>query len=366
LTSPAAPDDLSPAELERIYIERIHPDLFRGIAVDSSPDAPVVHFIAGQPGAGKEAIEEHMMRRLPPGNTVKINTDDLRRYHPRYEEFARSDDLTAASRVHFAASLWTNAALANARELRANVSMSTTFYTRWQPYNLAADFHDAGYTVRAKVVALDNIRSELQTYQRYQNERDKNGFGRFVPLQVQQTAYDGLPEALNDIDTDPEVFHEISVVRPDNQEIYNNMLKVKDVPIQLDGKAGLLFQPSAPGWERPAGAEAAVLRERGRAWGPAEYDSFARSVGRLSSRLSPELLTAVKEMPGRTNNLEHRERLQKIIDSATARPGSPVTSNAAALRTAPGTRPPAQASPSTPRPAHFPPASAPRTRRASV
>jgi len=74
---------LDSSEHVRIYSKIIEPTSF----LDTSPvEKPKLLIIGAQTGAGKSKIVELSIKEFADNNVVTVNTDDLRAYHPRFEE----------------------------------------------------------------------------------------------------------------------------------------------------------------------------------------------------------------------------------------------------------------------------------------
>ncbi|MET9987864.1 zeta toxin family protein [Streptomyces rochei] len=82
-------------ENERIFRERIVPDLLEGRA---SQETPTVVFLVGQPGAGKSRVTELVAAQLNRhGGFVDADSDLYKPYHPAYAaRMAQDDTLMAA------------------------------------------------------------------------------------------------------------------------------------------------------------------------------------------------------------------------------------------------------------------------------
>ncbi|CAL9332526.1 zeta toxin family protein [Streptomyces sp. enrichment culture] len=83
---------LSPEENERIFRERIVPDLLEGRA---SQETPTVVFLVDQPGAGKSRVTELVAAQINRhGGFVDVDSDLYKPYHPAYAELMAQDATT--------------------------------------------------------------------------------------------------------------------------------------------------------------------------------------------------------------------------------------------------------------------------------
>lgn len=80
--------DVSPEELQRIFDELIQPRLFRNAKPYPRGERPVLVQLGGQLAAGKShALNDIVVRHG--GRIVQLSPDQLRTFHPRYEEIMR-------------------------------------------------------------------------------------------------------------------------------------------------------------------------------------------------------------------------------------------------------------------------------------
>lgn len=86
---------LPEAENQRIFRERIVPDLLEGRAAQ---DTPTVVFLVGQPGAGKSKVTELVARTLNRhGGFVDVDSDLYKPYHSAYAALMAQDDTLMAA-----------------------------------------------------------------------------------------------------------------------------------------------------------------------------------------------------------------------------------------------------------------------------
>ncbi|MBX9670672.1 MAG: zeta toxin family protein [Candidatus Obscuribacterales bacterium] len=91
---------LEPSENQAIFEREIEPAL---LLVTSEVTKPKAVLIAAQTGAGKSGLLKKTQEELQE-NAIFVNTDELRRHHPRYEESGRLGDLESAARTQHEAS----------------------------------------------------------------------------------------------------------------------------------------------------------------------------------------------------------------------------------------------------------------------
>ncbi len=115
---------LSEPEHQEIFENDISPDLFMGAASNARPVAII---FGGQPGAGKSLAVDLAVQELEQcGGAIQIVGDDLRAYHPAYEQLMLEDDKTAAFYTDRDTGAWVEKAIAVAKLQRCNLIIEGT------------------------------------------------------------------------------------------------------------------------------------------------------------------------------------------------------------------------------------------------
>ncbi|MGC9670948.1 zeta toxin family protein [Planosporangium sp. 12N6] len=257
---------LTEAEAARIFVQDIVPDLLAG---GQPSEQPIVVIVAGQPGAGKSRAQAALLAALGREDTVSIDADDLRPYHPRYDELARADDLTASARAHPEAARWVSMAIDYVITRHVDVVVSATLGSPDTAATMIDRFRQADYRVEVAVVAVDDVRSRLGVLSRYQSQRDQLGIGRYVPPDAQRRAYTGLLDTVDRIDRE-HLVDAVHVYNRNGQQLYTN-------------------QRAATGWDQTAGTRAAIEIERARGWTPDEATQVVTTANELARYLRVEL-----------------------------------------------------------------------------
>ncbi len=257
---------LSAQESQRRFHERIVP---RYLAHGVPQERPVLVIVAGQPGAGKSAVENRVHADLG-GGTVTIDADDLRPTHPDYVPLALENDRTAAPATHADASRWVEMAKDYCISNRFNVVYSTTMRGAEFAEQDINRFKQAGYRVEVVALAVHEATSRLGVLSRYQQGREDVGFGRYVPDAFQRDAYAGLLSSLDHID-DRHLADAVHIYLRDGTRVYTN---------ELDDNGE---------WAHPAGSRAAVEEARGRPWNHEEIQAFRDRAAELAHQLPADL-----------------------------------------------------------------------------
>ncbi len=250
---------LDAAEHARIFRERIVPREFAG-AVPAT--TPTVVLMGGQPGSGKSGLLDAAERELstPEAPSVQVVGDDLRDYHPAYQELLRVDDLSAAAQTDADAGRWVQLCLEHARRVGCSVVVEGTMRRPEVPLATARAFRDAGYQVEAWVMAVDPLSSRLGILARYHAQREAFGVGRFTVDAAHDAAVVGMLDSLDTVQ-DAGVVDRFRIMRRGPHVIAD-----------------------VPGTATASRLRAVVEQERTRAWTTAEltaFQSIAENVDRL-------------------------------------------------------------------------------------
>ncbi|WP_432983087.1 zeta toxin family protein [Dactylosporangium sp. CA-233914] len=281
-------------EAERIFTDDIVPERLTG----TPQQQPVAVFVVGQPGAGKSVAQAAVLARLGRTDAVAIDVDDLRTYHPRYEELALADDRTAAAYTQRDAQRWLRMSIAEATSRRYDIVLSTTFADPGHAEALINRFRALAYAPQVAILAVHELHSRLGVLDRYQADRVLLGYGRYTPPDYQRTAYAGLLATADRIDQHrlADVVH---VYQRNGHELYRNQL--------IDGL-----------WQQPPATRTAV--EQGRAASLASTgttDLFTRAAvlaPTLPDELRPDLAQLLADATAAT-----RRDVRQLADTIATR-----------------------------------------------
>lgn len=247
---------LTEQDNERIFRSRIVPSELPG----TRQGRPVVVFVAGQTGAGKTSVTALAAAALARrGTAVNINLDTYKPYHPRYDQLVAENDATAGAYTSIDGHKWMEKAEAYAIEQRFDVVMESAMREPRDFEEPARRFRAAGYQVEVLIVAVHESQSRLGALDRYVQQVNDFGRGRFIDPQIHDTCYQGVLRSSDAIDAE-HLADRVFVVRRDAHVVYSNQLGP-------DGR-----------WQRPVGTSAAIEAERNRPWSPQETHQYLNNV----------------------------------------------------------------------------------------
>ena len=254
---------LAPEQHRAIYADRIAPRLFRTASPVETPTAVV---LGGQPGAGKSAmIAQAAQDFREAGGIVRIIGDNLRSFHPGYEELQRRDDRTAAFFTDRDSGQWIELAIADAARRRCNVVVEGTMRVPDKVAETLALFRSNGYATDARALAVSPELSALGILQRFVAQKEDRGFGRMTSKQAHNAALAGMLDTLDRIQ-DERLADRLTIYRRGNEALHSIALG----------------DPAQPGEPR---ARAIVEAERARPLARQEADYVRAEMQRLAPAL---------------------------------------------------------------------------------
>lgn len=178
------------------------------------------------------------------GGIVRIIGDNLRAFHPGYEDLQRRDDRTAAFYTDRDSGRWIEMAIADAAQRRCNVVVEGTMRLPDKVAETLALFRGGGYATEARALAVSPELSALGILQRFVAQKEDRGFGRMTSRQAHNAALAGMLDTLDRIQHD-RLADSLTIYRRGNEVLH-----------RLD-----LGRPAQPGEPR---ARAIVEAERAR------------------------------------------------------------------------------------------------------
>jgi len=258
---------LSEQEHQSIFEKEIVPDLFARVVTSKNPVAVI---FGGQPGAGKSASVDNVIKELKLfGGAVLIEGDALRDFHPMYQKLMDMDDKTAAFYTDRDSGKWVEKSIAYAKEKRFNVVIEGTMRNPDVVESTMKNLREAGYEIDACALAVSWQLSEQGIIQRYENQKLDRGVGRMTTPEAHKAAYDGMLNTLERIERD-NLADRVTISRRGGEVIYSNELE-----------NGI--------WKETPQARLAVETERSRPLTPQEAYQFAAGYATLVQQVeAPE------------------------------------------------------------------------------
>lgn len=191
----SAPGGLSAAELQRIFNEDIRPYYFP----DNQPTAtrPTIVLVGGQPGSGKSNATPRLIKERP--GIIPLSGDDLRAFHPQYEQLMEAGPLTAGPVLARATAVWVRAAIEYARDTRRSLMLEGTFHTPQVTLDTATQYRRAGFSTELVALATPRMDSLLSAAGRYFTSHEAARDPRWTTLAAHERGWQGTREILTRI-----------------------------------------------------------------------------------------------------------------------------------------------------------------------
>ncbi|MDR3414767.1 MAG: zeta toxin family protein [Nevskia sp.] len=168
----------------------LHEQLLREIIEDLFSDrsrelTPAAYFVGGQPGAGKSnAIIRVNKARREGSELPVIQGDDLRLYHPQYEEFMQRDDRTMSENTRHDANRWTNEVIDHAARNGFSFIAELSMRDPDRTVRVLSRVKGANVEVNLIVLAVHRHWSLARTLGRYYMEKSIGGTARYVSPEI--------------------------------------------------------------------------------------------------------------------------------------------------------------------------------------
>jgi UDP-N-acetylglucosamine kinase len=175
--------------------------------------------IGGQPGSGKSSLINAIKNKFD-GDVVVLNSDDVKAFHPEYENMLRDNPDKADEQVqdysNHVIKLLKKHLVANGY----NVLVEGTLRNSDTPLKAAQEFKDSGYKVEVHILSVNEHESWIRCINRYEMDVDKNGYGRSVTKDYHDNAYKNIPTTLKDV-INSNHFDNIIIYDREGKEIEN-------------------------------------------------------------------------------------------------------------------------------------------------
>lgn len=167
--------------------------------------SPKVVITGGQPASGKGKLARDSIDQFKDkGGSVIIDPDQLRAYHPKYNELQKLDDKTSSGFTHHDAKKWSLELIEEAISHKKNIVLDQTSADFQTLKNTVQNFRDKGYKdVELKIMAVPEITSRQGIYNRYEMEKALYETGRFVNIDIHSEIYHKLENTIEQLKDEP-------------------------------------------------------------------------------------------------------------------------------------------------------------------
>ena len=243
------PNLLTEEERQEVFFEQILPVFYGNCGAVSCPS---VHFLGGQPGAGKSFLQQIVasgLKRDGNDSVATISIDDYREFHDHWDELLRQDDETAGAWTNQDCWEWSRLAMSFVLERGCHVICEGTLRNPGETLADVNEYLEKGFRTELHIVAVHEFVSRLRYLSRYLREVRGRGVGRFIPRSFHDEAYHVLPESVATM-VESGMFYQASIhggtgqvieqVRADTPDAVHRVLTAvaeERNPVRLDEQA---------------------------------------------------------------------------------------------------------------------------------
>ncbi|MDA2809479.1 zeta toxin family protein [Nocardiopsis sp. RSe5-2] len=185
--------------------------------------APRALILGGQPGSGKTLMQD-VVRLSFPEYTAVYDGDDNALFHPDFQRIVRHDPHnghgTAADELpeDFHSRCLDHL---SAGETKYDVIASHPLGRREWADSWVEGFKRHGYHVTVAIVSANAADSRLGILHRYQRQRDREGYARWVPPELHDEFHENIPAVAEHLEASPNV-DVLYIIDRDGLVIYNS------------------------------------------------------------------------------------------------------------------------------------------------
>jgi hypothetical protein len=236
--------ELDDASSARIFKKKIAP---KSLSACEKQEHPVAIITGGQPGAGKSELRKRFIASFQErGGCLIIDVDDLRKHHPKYQDFLIGDkDKSAASLTHVDAKKWSQSLLTEGIKGRRHLVIDQTSRDPDGLVGLGKLLRESGYQSELHMMAVNPAVSVQRIHWRYETDKAEFGVARFVDSTIHDKAVTGVLEATKAAEEKRAVDRVVLYDKKHNQ-IYENRLVKGEWVNPVRGKETMRAEQTRP------------------------------------------------------------------------------------------------------------------------
>lgn len=154
-------------------------------------DKPLGVVLGGTPGAGKSILIADIKRRMN-NNTIVINGDDFRVYHPNFKEIYQKYGANFPQYTSDFSNRMVERVIKEAQKKKLNLVVEGTFRKASTPINTLSELKENGYKTEAMIIVTDKKIAWTSTIERYEKDLKAGHYAR----KVDRTSFNEVAENL--------------------------------------------------------------------------------------------------------------------------------------------------------------------------
>ncbi|WP_455355896.1 zeta toxin family protein [Streptomyces sp. SYSU K217416] len=187
---------LTEEQLRDRFEERVRDFVFSGY---SPQEQPVLVLLGGQPAAGKSQAMAAAEQRHAGRQLVPLTGDELRAFHPQYQELLDEQPLLFPNATAQASGAWVRMSIEHARTHGYSLILEGVFRNPEMTVTTAEEFAAISHRVELVGLGVRVERSRLDSLHRYLEA------GRWTPPTAHDSSYRMMPETIAAAEASPAV-----------------------------------------------------------------------------------------------------------------------------------------------------------------
>ncbi|OPZ78231.1 MAG: Toxin PezT [Alphaproteobacteria bacterium ADurb.Bin438] len=194
--------------------------VFKEITKNKKPDEnPTASFIGGQPGSGKTMLADMILKENP--NTIFINSDEYRKYHPRYKEIIEKYGKESSIYTHKISSEITDTLIERLSDQKYNLIIEGTLRTSEIPLRFSKELKEKGYKNNLSLVSVKSEKSYLGNLLRYEKMLACGLLARLTPKEYHDMIIGKIADNVKEVD-ESKRFSNITIYNRDEELLFDS------------------------------------------------------------------------------------------------------------------------------------------------
>ena len=222
---------LSEDENQKVFTNNIIPKYIKNYDFKSSNN-PTVFLTGGLPGAGKSALVNMFKNKLNNDKTYVANSDEMRPFHPRYEEAMEKFGSEAGAAVHHDATIFSEKLINYAIEKKTDFIIDGTLKDPSKASSLIDSLLDNGYSVNITMIAVNKYESLHGIFNRYTEQYLRNPkTARFVNPKFIEIGKKQILESVEVISS--KNINKFTIIDRDHNILYDSNINKDKSPVDI-------------------------------------------------------------------------------------------------------------------------------------
>jgi len=221
---------LTEEENQKIFEFKIIPTLEKDFDLPKSKH-PTVYLTAGLPGAGKSSLINKMKNEIGNDRVFVANSDEMRRYHPKYKEALLLYGSNAGQAIYKDSSIFSEKSIQYAIDKKVDFIIDGTMKEPDKAEKLLSFFQKQNYSIKVTMIAVNEYESLQGIFNRYAEQYKVNPItARFVDPKFVKPGMLGILDSAKIIDE--KNIDEFKIIDRDHTVIFDSKIDNKS-PVEI-------------------------------------------------------------------------------------------------------------------------------------